>query len=109
MLKKILGYTQANYSTGQVITDPELCTGCRQCTLICPATALEMNDQKKSQMRSMADCISCGACTAVCHTTAITIKNFYHVPDGMFATSGRIQPVNNECYPRYFPPKKEGK
>ncbi len=105
MLKKIMSYSQADYSSGRVTIDEELCTGCQQCTIICPATALEMNETKHSQMIEGADCISCGACTAVCHTTAITIESFYRVPSGVYQTMGRVQPTNEQAFPRVFTPK----
>lgn len=94
--------SQSHYVPGHVFVNARACTGCRQCTIVCPASALEMTDKKKSHMKSGADCISCGACTAVCASDAIRIASFYHVPDGIYQTLGRRQKVGEGAFPRDF-------
>ena len=96
------GYSQSNYIAGRVRVDAQKCAGCRACTIICPATVLEMDDNRHSRMKIDADCISCGACMAVCSSDAIRITTFYQVPDGAFATCGRLQATGRAAFPRNF-------
>lgn len=95
-------YSQSNYVSGKVKVNSRTCTGCQQCILICPASALELNSQKKSKMKNDADCISCGACVAVCHTNSIQIATFFHIPDGAYQTLGRMQKPGKQAFPREF-------
>lgn len=103
------GYPQSNFVSGRVVVDEGLCSGCRSCTIICPASALEMGANRRSRMKKGADCVSCGACTAVCQSGAIRIVTFYHVPDGAYATSGRVQMAGPESFPRDFGGDTRGK
>lgn len=103
MKNPISEYAQSDYISGKVKVDESTCTGCHQCVLICPASALEMSDRKTSSMIPGADCISCGDCTAVCHTGSIRIEKFYRIPTGFYKTAGRKQLSNGGCgFPRYF-------
>ena len=103
MFKFLTDYNQADYASGRVYTD-ETCTGCNKCTLVCPASALEMGEDNRSRMAVGSECISCGDCTAVCGTTSITISRFYNIPSGAFRTHGRVQKTDWESYPRLFTP-----
>lgn len=107
MLDWLKSYSQSNYAPGQVRINERTCTGCKQCTIVCPASALAMTVQKRSRMQPNADCISCGACTAVCSTGSIRIAVFYHVPDGAYQTVDRRQKSGKSAFPRDFSGKEE--
>jgi ferredoxin len=51
--------------------DPLRCTGCGQCTLICPVGVLRVEDMK---CQVSEGCISCGECMARCYWQAITLE-----------------------------------
>lgn len=102
MFDWLKNYSQSNYVPGRVAVNESACTGCKQCTIVCPAGALEMTAKRRSRMKAGADCISCGACEAVCSSGAIRMKAFYHVPAGAYETSGRRQKTGKDAFPRNF-------
>lgn len=69
--------------SGELFFDPEKCTGCMLCTVICPARCVVMEKPKKGAEKGvphldtvMADCqgcVSCGCCVAACPSGAISI------------------------------------
>lgn len=54
------------------VPDPraELCIGCRRCIVHCPADALFLNENRKSEVRKEL-CIGCAECVVYCPTGAI--------------------------------------
>lgn len=111
MISWLKNYSQSNYVAGRVIVNERTCTGCKQCTIICPASALEMTPKRRSRMKPNADCISCGACTAVCSSDSIRIETFFNVPEGAYKTTGRRQKTGKNAFPRDFggvDPEQEG-
>lgn len=65
----------------RVEIDLEKCDGCKLCTVICPASALELFDErgkKKARVKdSFRSCISCNNCQAVCESGAIRATRHY--------------------------------
>lgn len=60
----------------QVVTlefDAEKCTGCRQCTMVCPHGVFEMADGR-ARVIDRGACIECGACMRNCRFGAISLK-----------------------------------
>jgi NADH:ubiquinone oxidoreductase subunit F (NADH-binding) len=53
--------------------DPEVCTGCRACTRVCPAEAIS-GEKKEPHTIDEAKCISCGACFDRCKFGAVKKK-----------------------------------
>jgi NADH-quinone oxidoreductase subunit F len=53
--------------------DPEVCTGCRACTKVCPAEAIS-GEKKEPHTIDEAKCISCGACFDRCKFGAVKKK-----------------------------------
>ena len=53
--------------------DTQRCTGCRQCTQVCPQAVLEMKNRKVVIVDSDA-CMECGACAKNCPVNAITVQ-----------------------------------
>ena len=64
--------------------DPEKCTGCQQCTLVCPHGVFRM-DGSRAVMVDRDACIECGACALNCAFDAI------HVRAGVGCAAGIIQ------------------
>ncbi|MBA2881039.1 NAD-dependent dihydropyrimidine dehydrogenase PreA subunit [Desulfosalsimonas propionicica] len=52
--------------------NPELCTGCGMCTMVCPREVMALADGK-AEIVSRDDCMECGACAQNCPTAAITV------------------------------------
>jgi NADH:ubiquinone oxidoreductase subunit F (NADH-binding) len=53
--------------------DPEVCTGCRACTRVCPAEAIS-GEKKEPHTIDETKCISCGACFDRCKFGAVKKK-----------------------------------
>ena len=54
--------------------DPDLCTGCQMCTVVCPHAVFEMNGRAVLPARPTA-CMECGACQVNCPAGAITVDS----------------------------------
>ena len=54
--------------------DPDLCTGCGMCTIVCPHAVFEMVNGKV-RIVDIDDCMECGACSNNCRFGAITVKS----------------------------------
>lgn len=52
--------------------DPEKCTGCRTCTLVCPHSVWSMNG-KRAVLADKGACMECGACALNCSAGAINV------------------------------------
>jgi NAD-dependent dihydropyrimidine dehydrogenase PreA subunit len=53
--------------------DQSKCTGCRQCTLVCPHAVFAM-DGKRAVLVDRDACIECGACARNCDFEAIRVR-----------------------------------
>lgn len=49
------------------------CTGCGDCTAVCPTDCIEMNGPVPWLPRA-GDCIACSACVVICPSDALTIE-----------------------------------
>ena len=59
--------------------DPELCTGCGNCTQVCPANAVHLERRDGVLSLSTIDellCIGCGNCAVVCPVKAISLPGW---------------------------------
>ncbi len=59
--------------------DSELCTGCGNCTQVCPAKAIHLESRDGVLSLSTVDellCIGCGNCSVVCPVKAITLPGW---------------------------------
>jgi NAD-dependent dihydropyrimidine dehydrogenase PreA subunit len=54
--------------------NPDLCNGCKMCTIVCPHAVFEIVD-KKALIKDIDDCMECGACALNCQNGAITVKS----------------------------------
>ena len=54
--------------------DPDLCTGCGMCTIVCPHAVFEMVNGK-ARIVDIDDCMECGACSNNFRFGAITVKS----------------------------------
>ena len=53
--------------------DPEKCSGCGMCLIVCPHAVLSMN-HGKAQINNRNFCMECGACGLNCPTDALTVQ-----------------------------------
>ncbi len=53
--------------------DPERCTGCTQCTLVCPHGVFAMRGER-AVIVDRGACMECGACARNCAAGAITLE-----------------------------------
>jgi len=53
--------------------DPEKCSGCGMCLIVCPHAVLSMN-HGKAQINNRNSCMECGACGLNCPTDALTVQ-----------------------------------
>ncbi len=55
--------------------DPNLCVGCRICTLCCPEDVLRFDEKKKIPVvQYPKDCMGCLFCGLFCPTDAISVN-----------------------------------
>lgn len=64
---------------GKPIIDQEKCIGCTTCVQVCPAGALEFEDNPRELLRTLkvkySDCIFCGECERRCPVNAMRLTN----------------------------------
>jgi ferredoxin len=66
--------TSRTSEIGTIVINPESCTGCGKCVLVCKDFSLCMIDNKVHLSdTSVFGCMACGQCMAVCPTGAITV------------------------------------
>jgi len=53
---------------------PELCNGCRLCTMVCPHAVFVMNN-KRAELQNPMACMECGACQLNCKEEAISVDS----------------------------------
>ena len=71
---------------GVMEIDPGVCNQCGNCIANCPFKALEEGDDGTPQHKQEYACFSCYNCLVACEDDAITIKQTYHVTEGVFKT-----------------------
>lgn len=62
--------------------DKDLCTGCRECSKVCPVDAIE-GEQGKPQQINVDKCIICGQCVQVCKSYASIIDESIEFVDNI--------------------------
>jgi ferredoxin len=53
--------------------DPERCTGCGMCTIVCPHGVM-VRDNGRVRIDNRDACMECGACAQNCPVEAITVR-----------------------------------
>ena len=53
--------------------NPDLCTGCGMCMVVCPHAVFEMVNGK-ARIVDIDDCMECGACSNNCRFGAVSVK-----------------------------------
>ena len=53
--------------------DPEACTGCGTCVLVCPHEVLALEDGR-AVLRRRDACMECGACATNCPDEALSVR-----------------------------------
>ncbi len=72
-----------------IFIDSSKCTGCGQCTRVCPFTVLRLNQEGKAE-NTGKKCIACMHCAAICPADAITY-------DSRPAVAEKTQPLPEDC------------
>jgi heterodisulfide reductase subunit A len=76
---RFLSRSQISLDTPVASIDPALCTGCGNCTQVCPTYAIQL--EKRDGILSVSEvealeCIGCGNCVVVCPVKAITLPGW---------------------------------
>jgi NAD-dependent dihydropyrimidine dehydrogenase PreA subunit len=74
------------FNVSQVNTltyNPELCNGCRLCTIVCPHAVFTMIN-KKAHLDNPIACMECGACRLNCSEGAIAVESGVGCAAAMF-------------------------
>ncbi|MCF8010025.1 MAG: FAD-dependent oxidoreductase [Clostridiales bacterium] len=58
------------------VVDKQKCVGCRTCESVCPAHAVQLDEQQKVAVVNEALCKGCGVCASSCRCGAINIKGW---------------------------------
>jgi len=53
--------------------DPDKCTGCKMCAVVCPHAVFVM-DGSRAKLTDRDRCMECGACMRNCAFEAITVR-----------------------------------
>ena len=75
--------------------NPDLCTGCKMCTYVCPHAVFEMQ-HKRAVLKNSAACMECGACQLNCETNAIQVDSGVGCAAAMFKQAIRGKELT-EC------------
>jgi 2-oxoacid:acceptor oxidoreductase delta subunit (pyruvate/2-ketoisovalerate family) len=67
-------YLTGDWKTYKPVRDPQKCTKCLLCTLLCPDGAIVWKPEKGDIEFDMNYCKGCGICANECPTKAITMK-----------------------------------
>jgi 2-oxoacid:acceptor oxidoreductase delta subunit (pyruvate/2-ketoisovalerate family) len=67
-------YLTGDWKTYKPVRDPQKCTKCLLCTLLCPDGAILWKPEKGDIEFDMNYCKGCGICANECPTKAITMK-----------------------------------
>jgi NAD-dependent dihydropyrimidine dehydrogenase PreA subunit len=62
------------YALNTLRYDPELCSNCGMCSIVCPHGVFAPNGQAARLVRPAA-CMECGACQLNCPSEAITVDS----------------------------------
>ena len=62
------------YASNTLEYDPELCSNCGMCSIVCPHAVFVPDDDVARLVRPEA-CMECGACQLNCPTGAITVES----------------------------------
>lgn len=54
--------------------EPDKCTGCQQCVLVCPQGVMRMNGNR-AEVADVGACMECGACQRNCAFDAIHVQS----------------------------------
>jgi NAD-dependent dihydropyrimidine dehydrogenase PreA subunit len=57
----------------QIIINKEKCSSCGVCVEACPADVLEIEDDGKSRVKALNECIVCRNCQHLCPNKAIRV------------------------------------
>ncbi|MFC1543293.1 4Fe-4S binding protein [Candidatus Neomarinimicrobiota bacterium] len=60
----------------QAQIDPELCSGCRVCSSLCPFGAIDFDSQRNVSVVNIALCKGCGTCVAACPSSAASAQGY---------------------------------
>ena len=67
-------FIESSYIKNSLKYDPELCTGCGMCRIVCPHGVFKQND-RKAELNHSEDCMECGACSINCPAGAISVES----------------------------------
>lgn len=60
---------------GKIVYDRETCIGCKICTRICPANAIEFLPETKKVRIYVTQCVFCSQCNDACPVSALHMSN----------------------------------
>ncbi len=58
------------------VIDERICTGCQVCKLVCPYSAISLDEEKEVCRVNEALCKGCGSCVGGCPSDAINLKHY---------------------------------
>lgn len=62
---------------GRIAYDRDTCIGCKLCTRICPANAIEFIPETKRIRIYVTQCVFCSQCTSICPTDSLAMSDAF--------------------------------
>jgi nitroreductase/NAD-dependent dihydropyrimidine dehydrogenase PreA subunit len=95
--------TSRTKTAGIVEIDPELCTGCGKCTMVCSDENIALIDGKaRPTGKGVFGCIGCGQCMMICPEGAVSVTGRFLSPADLFPLPAKENVASPEALTSLF-------